>query len=192
MAEALDVDEASLIARSLAGDADAFGQLARLHQSRVRYYIGCYVRRPDVVDDLAQEVFLDAYRTLAGFRGASTFSNWLLGIARHRALRHLRADVRKSRRTDELLAAGRLADLEADDEHLVERERAMAALERCLDHLPAESAEIVAEHYFRLRSLADIARTLRKGEGAVRMSLLRIRRALRTCMERRLVEESSS
>ncbi len=186
------VDEADMVRRTALGDTGAFGQLVRAHQGRVRAYIGSYVRSPDVVDDLAQEVFLTAYASVGSFRGESAFSTWLLGIARHRVLGHLRTHLRKGRLVDRLIDGRRLDRVEDDAAHLDERERAIAALKRCVEILPPGSSVLVTEHYFQANTLADIGRRTQKGESAVRMTLLRIRRALRDCIERRLASSGIS
>jgi RNA polymerase sigma factor (sigma-70 family) len=72
-----------LIARVLVGnDRAAFGTLVERHQSSVRHFLR-HLTRSDaaLADDLAQETFLQAYRSLARFRGDASFSTWLLGIA---------------------------------------------------------------------------------------------------------------
>src|SRR6476646_8878213 len=92
--EPLD-EEARLVERSRQGDAAAFTQLVAAHQGRVRAYIGGTVGRPEVVDDLAQEVFLGAFRSLDTYKGDAPLGVWLLGIARHKTLMHLRREVRR-------------------------------------------------------------------------------------------------
>src|SRR5687768_15639796 len=106
--------ELELVERSKAGDRQAFARLVAVHQGRVRAYIGRYLRWSDLVDDLAQDVFLAAYRSLPDYDSAAPLNLWLLGIARHRVLRHLRSDTRARRWFDELLFRGRLARIEAD------------------------------------------------------------------------------
>lgn len=72
-----------LIARTLASDdRGAFGELVHRHQSAVRQFLR-HLTRGDaaLADDLAQETFVQAYRSLAQFRGTAAFSTWLLGIA---------------------------------------------------------------------------------------------------------------
>src|SRR5216110_1197441 len=71
-------DEGRLIDRSRQGDAGAFTQLVSAHQGRVRAYIGGTINRPEVVDDLAQEVFLSAFRSLETYKGEAPFGVWLL------------------------------------------------------------------------------------------------------------------
>jgi RNA polymerase sigma-70 factor (ECF subfamily) len=188
-------EETRLIERSRGGDASAFAHLVALHQGRVRAYIGGSIRRPDVVDDLAQEVFLSAFRSLDSYKGDAPFGVWLLGIARLRTLMHLRGEVRRVSResgsVDAVLAPFRVKEVERDDGDLVVREREISALQRCLERLPADGAELIAERYFKARPVADIARDLGKREGAIRMTLLRLRQALRACVQERMARESA-
>lgn len=79
--------EAELIARVLSqDDRAAFGELVLRHQSAVRQFLR-HLTRGDaaLADDLAQETFLRAYRSLSRFRGDAAFSTWLLGIAHNQA-----------------------------------------------------------------------------------------------------------
>jgi RNA polymerase sigma-70 factor (ECF subfamily) len=188
-------DEARLIEKSRSGDAAAFTHLVSAHQGRVRAYIGGTVNRPEVVDDLAQEVFLSAFRSLDSYKGEAPFGVWLLGIARHKTLMHLRHEVRRlareSRSLDLVLSDLRVRVLEADEMLMARREREIAALQQCLERLPSGGAEMITERYFRARSIADIAKTAGKREGTVRMTLLRLRQVLRACVEQRLTKEQS-
>ncbi len=93
--------DAELIARVLTGDdRSAFGTLVLRHQSVVRSFLRHLTHGDNALaDDLAQEAFLQAYRSLARFRGGSIFSTWLLGIAHN----HYR-NARRRQRTEILPA----------------------------------------------------------------------------------------
>ena len=75
-----------LIARVLAyDDQHAFGTLVREHQGAVRGFLRRLTGgQHALADDLAQETFIAAYRTLERFRGDASFVHWLLGIAYNR------------------------------------------------------------------------------------------------------------
>jgi len=189
-------DEARLIERSRQGDAAAFTQLVALHQARVRAYVAGTIGRPDVVDDLAQEVFLAAFSSLDKYKPDAPLGFWLLGIARHKVLLYLRQEVRRWSRErksmESVLVPLRLAFLEGGgDAELPQREREITALQRCLDSLPADGAALISGRYFQGRSVADMARELGKREGAIRMTLLRLRQLLRSCVDARLDGEGA-
>lgn len=184
--------EGRWIEEALAGSDDAFCSLVRIHQGRVRTFLLRYIHRPDLVDDLAQEVFLTAYHSLRTYKKDSPLVVWLLGIARHQALRHLRDEgrrrARESGRLQGILTSFQTAEAEgAAGEDAFERE--MAALQDCLKDLPGESSQIVTEHYFRGRSLVSLAGELGRKEGALRVALLRIRASLRRCVQGKLSVE---
>src|SRR5438105_12403974 len=99
-------ESAKLIAEVRTGSKDAFSQFVRAHQSKVRCYLGRFLRDADVVDDLAQETFIAAYRSLSTYRQQSSVGLWLLGIARNLALKHLRDEQRRrAQEADSLEAA---------------------------------------------------------------------------------------
>src|SRR6516164_9574354 len=84
-------DDLSVIQRVLAGEPDAFRALVRRHQDSVWRLIRNFMNDPNDVEDIAQEVFLTAYRNLVAYdpdQGA--FAPWLLAIARHKCLNALK------------------------------------------------------------------------------------------------------
>jgi RNA polymerase sigma-70 factor (ECF subfamily) len=182
--------EDELIAQSRLGSIDAFSDLVLLHQARVRTYIGRYVGARDAVDDLAQEAFLAAYRSLGTYRDEHGFALWLLGIARHRTLNFLRAE-RNRRARDGDAWAGQIAEwqataAEADAQELERREQERAALLDCLAELPDRSAALVRDHYIDGVPQKELSQRLGISDGALRMTILRVRDRLRACIEQRV------
>jgi len=189
-------EESKWIELSRAGSAEAFAQLVLLHQVRVRGYIGRYLRNKDVVDDLAQEAFLDAFRRLNTYQGEGPLALWLVGIARNCVLEHMRGEMRRrsreARHLETALALRRLQQAEADAGRLGDREREISALQDCIRNLPETGARLLAEHYFQSRSAVEIARKRGGKEGAIRMALLRVRQMLRECIERTMAAEGGA
>jgi RNA polymerase sigma factor (sigma-70 family) len=94
--EGRPLDENHLIERSRDGDADAFEQLVRAHQGvaiRVAYLV---VRDHSEAEDVTQEAFVKAYRSLPRFRLGSPFRPWVLKIVRNEALNRLRSSKRRA------------------------------------------------------------------------------------------------
>jgi len=190
------VESSTLVEQARNGSHDAFAELVRLHHVGVRSYLARFLRQAEGADDLAQEVFLAAYRQLEDFEGAASFQSWLFGIARNKALTYLRGEIRRRRREKQSFQAA-VAQWQAErlDEKLIEldeHERLIAALRGCINTLPDASKSVIELYYFQEQSAETIARSLNKKSGAVRMMLLRIRRALGKCVSAKLGGENES
>ena len=84
-----DPDEARLLDRARGGDEQAFGQLVEIHSDRVYRTLRRFGLDADEAGEVAQEVFLRAWRGLDRFEGRSQFSTWLYRIAFNEAQRRL-------------------------------------------------------------------------------------------------------
>jgi RNA polymerase sigma-70 factor (ECF subfamily) len=185
-------ESARLVADIRSGSKDSFTQLVRLYQAKVRCYLGRFVRGADVVDDLAQETFISAYRSLGSYRQQSPLGLWLLGIARNLALKHLREEQRRrSREADSLEAAfSRWSEERIEEQDSAEdrHERVVAALRSCMEGLQKHSAGMIRDAYFKGRTAAEIAQESGKTEGAVWVTMMRIRQTLRECIGARIAQ----
>ena len=85
--------ENELIRRAQGGDLEAFCRLAREYERRVYALALHHCRRPEDAEDLSQEVWLKAFRSLAGFRFESSFHTWLRRIMVNTFLNHRRAET---------------------------------------------------------------------------------------------------
>ena len=78
-----------LVERTVAGDQKAFELLVIKYQRRIQRLIGRMVRDVDLVEDIAQETFIRAYKALHQFRGDAQFYTWLYRIAVNTAKKSL-------------------------------------------------------------------------------------------------------
>ncbi len=181
--------EPLLVQRAKAGDRRAFSDLVRLHQAAVRAYMSSHVRGNEAADDLAQEVFVRAYLGLDSFTlpDSGKTRPWLLGIGRNLVLEHLREQLRRGARSA-VEAALDLVHFEdaRDKDEPFDREKQFEALRLCLEKLGPPALDLISRHYFEQRSLASLAAEQNQKESAVRMKVLRIREALRVCIEQGL------
>lgn len=100
--------DSELIARVVGeDDRTAFGELVQRHQSAVRRFLRQLTRGDNAwADDLAQDTFVQAYRSLARFRGDASFTTWLFGIAHN----HYRNARRRQRETEDAALLQNRAD----------------------------------------------------------------------------------
>lgn len=131
-------DDAELVARARAGDAEAFHLLYVRHAPPVRRFLGGVLRDPHAADDCLQETFARAHRKLGALREASRVRPWLLGMARIVALDQL-GESRRNPLAD-VSAAGQQDDeidpIESPEERLLSSE-AEAMLRAELEKLSA-------------------------------------------------------
>lgn len=130
--------EDELIRRAQGGDLEAFCGLARSYERRVYALALHYCRRPEDAEDLSQEVWLKAFRSLGGFRRESSFHTWLCRITVNTFLNHKRSGtvMRNGEKTEvrldsleELLEEPRgRGDAEEDIQRKVLADRVLGAL----------------------------------------------------------------
>ena len=174
-----------LVARiraSPSDDVQHFETLLRRHRARVvancRYLTG----EPAQAEDLAQEVFVKAYFALAGFGGRSSFKTWLQRIKVNHCFVYLKA--RRSRpalveATVDDLASSRVMAVEAAAERdLLESER-RRRLVAAVDALPENLRIPLTLRDMDGFTYDEIAARLGLGLSAVKMRILRARRAVR-------------
>jgi RNA polymerase sigma-70 factor (ECF subfamily) len=170
-------------------DAEAFTALVREHQAGLRAFIRALGVGTDWVDDLAQEVFLIAYRKQEQFDSDREFGRWLRGIARRLAANERRKEARHAR-----LLSGPLTDLvtAADSEPLLEEhtEEMIAAMNQCLEHLPKHGRALLCRRYERGESAPVLGLAFNLSAAAVRQMLARLRAAVKRCVEGKLGEAS--
>ena len=105
-----EIDQ-QLVERAQRGDTRAFEMLVIKYQRRLERLIGRMVRDADLVQDIAQESFIRAYRALPQFRGDSAFYTWLYRIAVNTAKKAL-VDLKR----DPLVSESTLAGANDDDD----------------------------------------------------------------------------
>ncbi len=183
-------DESEWIAASQRGDVAGFAKLVGHYQGRVRGYVAAYVRDRSLADDLCQDAFLRAFQRIGSYRCDAPFGAWLLAIARNRTLDHLRKVSRQQTsgldRAWATVTAWQMGAAEDAAATLDEQEQQILALHQCLDGLPPNSARLLELHYVDQKKAVQIAHDEQREPGAVRMNLLRVRLAVRKCMESRL------
>ena len=89
LAPPLDAD-AELVAQLQLGSEAAFRTLVERYQNRIYRTVYSLLRNPEEAEDVAQEVFVEVYKTIGRFRGDAALSTWLYRLATSRALRNRR------------------------------------------------------------------------------------------------------
>ncbi len=179
-------DDRPLVSRAQSGDTAAFEALVRRYEGWVFTLALRLVGDRGEAEDMAQEVFLKAYRSLSRFRGAARFSTWLYAIASHHCLNHLRArrhrpeaGATKGSGGEALLAAELLPDGAPRADALLERADLARIVQTGLSALTEDHRLILILRDIQGMPYEEIAETLRVEVGTVRSRLHRARAELR-------------
>jgi len=183
--------DAMLVQRTLAGEQRAFDLLVIRYQRRVERLIGRMVRDVDLVQDIAQETFVRAYRALGQFRGDAQFYTWLYRIAVNTAKKQLLELKRDPLVFHSQLSSGdddetssferelnaQVADAETPDAVLASKEIA-EAVNAALLALPEELRMAITLREMEGLSYEEIAQALDCPIGTVRSRIFRAREAI--------------
>lgn len=176
--------ESELVRRVQAGDLDAFAPLVRRHLSELRAFVCLRLPVPHLADEITHETFVFAFREIARFDAAKPLRPWLRAIAwnlvRSELLRFAREQVNLSRFEQTQLIA-----LTRDAEQRALRDETIF-LEECLAHLPENLRRLVDERYRLGRTNEEIAVAFERSAEWVRVTLFRVRKQLRDCIETKL------
>ncbi len=180
----MQTPEHLILAMAKAGDVDAFNRLVALHQDAVYGFSLSLTRQHALADDVTQETFISAFRSIAKMRG-SNFRAWLLRIARNKAYDHFR---RQNRRQESSV----------DDEDSAFRERLRSdnpspadvainselreALEHCVGALSHEHREVIVLIDVQGQSYDDASAVIGVGIGTIKSRLNRARHRVRDCL----------
>jgi len=184
-------DEADLVAKAKAGDADAFTDLINQYERRVFRMAKQITQNDEDAEDVLQETFLKAYSHLDGFQGNSKFYTWLVRIAVNEALMKLRK--RRSDKTvplDEPIDTGEdvvareVAVWEDNPEQRYSREEMADILNEAVQSLKPAYRTVFVLRDIEEMSIEETAEALGLSISAVKSRLLRARLQLREKLTR--------
>ena len=191
-------EDAVLVSMCLSGDRQAFGKLVDRYENMVYGFVLNRIGDFDQAEDLAQDVFIEAYTHLTALRRHARFPNWLCGIAKNVCSRWLARRERESEVLDQLASfeeeRGRILMFrdttgprtpEEEFSSLEMREAIWGAV----GELPERSREVVLLFYFNDMSHTEIGKFLGVAPSTVRWHLYNARERLRDRMMP-LVEET--
>src|SRR5580765_1475488 len=171
-----DTDE-RLVERFKRGDESAFEELVRRHRERVYRAAWRVAGDHAEADDLAQESFLRAYRSLAGFRGESRFLTWMMRI-----LMNLALSRRGSRRaTVPLEEAGHAGTEEGAGESALRRQ-----VREAVERLPPRQRQVLVLKVYEGMKFTEVAEVMEISVGTAKATFFQAVRGLR----RRLVDRN--
>jgi len=175
----------NLIQRALSGDQGAFAELLNRHK-RLAYQLALgIVKDPTEADDLVQESFIKAFRSLSRYNPKYAFTTWLCKIVSNHCLDHLRRRKIRAFSLDEPIAGPNgaikreIPDWTLNPEWLFARKQRMISIDQAIDSLPPRYRKVIVLRHKEDRSYEEISKILGIPLGTVKAQIFRARELLK-------------
>jgi RNA polymerase sigma-70 factor (ECF subfamily) len=176
----------SLLAQAWAGDAEAFGVLCRVYETRLLRQALALCGQPALAEDLAEDTLVEAWRCLHRYNGKCQFFTWLCAILLNRYRNTVRerrplpfSAFRGDDRQEVEDGFGRLADPDSLPDEEAQRREQASLLRSCIEALPAKQQQIIHLRFYVDDSLGGIAVALGCSVGTVKSRLFHALNKLR-------------
>ena len=191
------MNELELIQQLRAGDEGAFKSLVANYQDLVYNTALGIVQNSEDAEDVAQEVFIQVYRSIDQFKGDARLSTWIYRITTTKALDHIRSRRRKKRFAFITSLFGpndELVHEPVDFQHpgvALDRKEQAALLFRMIEQLPENQKVAFTLHKTEDLSYQEIAEVMNLSVSAVESLLFRARQNLRKLLEKHYQQNNS-
>jgi len=179
-AETVFEEDRQDIADSLAGNGEGYARLVRRYQNKVAAQMWRFTRDAVVLDQLVQDVFVEAYLSLKGFKGQAPFLHWLRRVATRVGFRYWKSRARKEGREEALKETN--LNLTAAPETLTPVEAA-DTLYRLLGKLSPADRLVLTLFYFEQCDVKEISDRANWSRPLVKVRLHRARKKLKSLLE---------
>jgi len=180
-----EIDQ-QLVERAQGGDKQAFDLLVIKYQRRLVRLLSQFIRDSAEVEDIAQETFIKAYKSLSSFRGDSAFYTWLYRIGINAAKNFLVAQKRRASNTsnnfdiedaENFEEGGQLRELSTPESELISKQIAQT-VNQALNELPEELCTAITLREIEGLSYEEIASVMNCPTGTIRSRIFRAREVI--------------
>ena len=185
--------DTEIISQVLKGDQQAYAGLVDRYQHFVFTMAMKYTQSREDAEEIAQDVFIKAYRSLADFKGTAKFSTWLYTITYHTSVTWLRKKRVQTTSIDDEHTFVRLESQESSFRaNQVEDKSRHRMVHDAMEMLGPDDAQILSLFYKAEQSLEEIGQILGLEPNTVKVRLHRARQRLKEKMEKHFTEEVRS
>lgn len=181
----MENDELKIIADALGGNQMAFRKLNERYRIPVYHIISKIVRNTDTANDLVQETFMKAFKSLASYRSEYKFSTWLYKIAANNSIDFLRKKRINALSLDQELDTGEgkveieVADHSYNPETDLVRKQQRVSIVEAIDELPEKYKLVIIYRHKDDKSYEEIAELMDIPVGTVKARIFRARELLK-------------
>jgi RNA polymerase sigma-70 factor (ECF subfamily) len=188
--DAFERDE--VVRRVRSGEREAYRLLVEDLAAEIRSFVAAHGVALDLVEEVVQTAFVDAYLRIEAYQASGTFASWVKGFARNLLRRRLSERARARRTAVETLGAlvAKAGLDELEDASVAEHRAArLVRLERCMHALAPQARELAMRRFVDGVPLNRLAQQFKRSRAAIANLLSRVRAALRDCVDRPVAPE---
>ncbi len=179
------LSDTEIISRVLQREQTAFSLIVERYQNYVFSLVLRFVENREDAEEIAQDVFVKAYRSLADFRGDSKFSTWLFTIARTSCISFLRKRKLDTQSLDNERTGIQLENKESGFRaDIVEQKSRHAMLNESIRMLSVDDSQVLTLFYKGEQTLEEIGKIMGLDPNTVKVKLHRARQRLKAKMEK--------
>jgi RNA polymerase sigma-70 factor (ECF subfamily) len=184
------LNDSAIITRILQGDQQAYAELVKRYQNFVFSICQRYTAQREDAEEIAQDVFVKAYRCLADFRGESKFSTWLYTIVNTSCISFLRKKKMQTHSLDDERIFAVADNIDGGMRaNTVEQKSRVSMVNKAIKLLAADDATIISLFYLGEQSLEEIGLIMGINPNTVKVKLFRARQRMKEKMEQHFSEE---
>lgn len=169
------LNDTEIIRRVLKGEKQCFAELVNKYQNYVFTLTMRYIKNREDAEEVAQDIFIKAYKSLAGFRGSSKFSTWLYTIVSTTCITFLRKKKYEVTSIDNEKIFNSVQHIDSNGYNVVEQKSKIQMVTKAIDLLNADDAEIITLFYKAEQSLEEISTILGVETNTAKVRLHRAR-----------------
>ena len=177
-----------IISRIRSGDSDAFRVIVRSYKDSVYALALKMTRSHDDAEDVAQETFIKAFKSIAGFKGKSQFFTWLYKICYFTAINHLR-------KANKLASNFEITDVEDEDASILDKlneQEQRDMIDKAMSYLKPQERAVVTLFYLDEQPMKDISEITGLSLPNVKVLIHRSRKKLHTILQQITKKELNS
>ena len=182
------ISEKELLMRAKSGDEAAFEEIVKMYQQKICSTIFFMVKNENIVEDLAQEVFIKIYRNIGKFNAESSLYTWIYRITMNTCIDQIKKEKRFTYINPVIETEDGEMEVQYEDEtqkldEILEEKIRREKLIKAIKKLPAEQRALIVLRDVRQFKYMEIAEMLKLNLGTVKSKINRSRQALKEILE---------
>lgn len=179
-------DDIYYIEKVLNGQTGYFSNIVEKYQDIVFSIALKVLKNREDAEEMAQESFIKAYKSLHTFKGTAKFSTWLYRIVYNTCISEVRKKKQYFVSTDDVQIEDETEELQLDG---IPEENRAKCVKAALEKLPEDEYTLILLYYFEDQSVEEISKVTRLSESNVKVKLFRARKRLYTIINDLMKEE---